>query len=87
VSHLLCIQKKKEKEKYHSQFDKRLDCLHIQWIPLEEFQSQDFFMESEARRKMLELCVASCDGGYRGFKAEELFSGSLARPTHYFYAQ
>ncbi|KAI5071367.1 hypothetical protein GOP47_0013618 [Adiantum capillus-veneris] len=57
------------------------------WIPLQEFQSQSFFRESNARQKMLELCVACFDGEYTGFKARKLHSSSLAQPTQYFFHQ
>lgn len=55
------------------------------WMPLEEFRSQSFYTEHNARRNMLDLCVASWDGLYTGFKASQLQSSSLARPTQYFF--
>lgn len=55
------------------------------WMPLEEFRSQSFYMEHMARRNMLDLCVASWDGQYTGFTAQQLQSSSLARPTQYFF--
>lgn len=55
------------------------------WMPLEEFRSQAFFSENNARRQMLELCVASFNGTYIGFKANKLHSSSLAQPTQYFF--
>lgn len=55
------------------------------WMPLEEFKSQAFFSENNTRRKMLDLCIASFNGTYTGFKAKELHSSSLAQPTQYFF--
>ncbi|KAI5067510.1 hypothetical protein GOP47_0018038 [Adiantum capillus-veneris] len=55
------------------------------WMPLEEFRDQAFYTEHKARRNMLDLCLASWDGLYTGFTAQQLQSSSLARPTQYFF--
>ncbi|MCO5598078.1 hypothetical protein L7F22_052168 [Adiantum nelumboides] len=57
------------------------------WMPLEEFKGQAFYTEHEARRNMLDLCVASWDGLYTGFTTQQLQSSSLARPTQYFFQE
>ncbi|KAH7435468.1 hypothetical protein KP509_06G066300 [Ceratopteris richardii] len=55
------------------------------WMSLEEFKSQPFYSAHKTRRNMLDLCVASWDGHYNGFTAQQLQSSSLARPTQYFF--
>lgn len=57
----------------------------VQWMPLAEFQDQPFFKERSMLKKMLDVCIASVEGKYRGFRYHSLHSGFQKADSYFYY--
>lgn len=47
---------------------------HHQWMPLEEFVEQPFYLEDDMSRKVIDICIKAYEDRYYGFIAHELAS-------------
>lgn len=45
-----------------------------QWMPLEEFVKQPFYLEDDMSRKVIDICIKAYDDRFNGFIAHELAS-------------
>lgn len=55
-----------------------------QWMPLAEFKAQPFFQNHTMLRKMLDVCILSAQGHYKGFTAHNLHTGFQPIPSFFY---
>lgn len=56
-----------------------------QWMPLAEYRSQDYFKQRKLLKKMLDVCIAKAESGYKGFGLQDMQAVPKTRKPQYFY--
>eukprot|EP00850_Spirogloea_muscicola_P010557 SM000062S19943 [mRNA] locus=s62:490816:493037:- [translate_table: standard] len=57
------------------------------WMPLADFAAQPIYQRSEMLKKMLDLCIATAEGMYKGFVLDKVESGFGRAPQAMYWGR